>query len=142
MTRIVSTKREDVERRVQYLDGFALGTTLYAHRDRVNAKEAAATLRALIDERDALMAIRDEERAALNNALDLRDRHIEGLAARLDRAESERDAAQAEVARLREALVKIRSETGRARGDQAHRDTARAAFSISAKALAGGSGDE
>lgn len=49
---------------------------------------------------------------------------------------AERAAAQAEVARLREALQRIRSETGRARGDQAHRDASRFAFAAAAKVLA------
>lgn len=62
----VDTSAEAVERLARCLDGIARQTTVYPPLDRANAKDAAATLRALLAERDELRA--EVERLRQENA--------------------------------------------------------------------------
>jgi hypothetical protein len=90
----IDTKTETVELRAAFLAGLGF-------------PEAAATLRALAGERDALREGREKERAAYERVIALKDERIAEHAEARDRAEAALTTARAEAARLREALKKI-----------------------------------
>ncbi len=80
--------------------------------------DAAATLRALVAERDMWRAESTKKQAA-----------CEQMGRRITALEAERSV-------LIDVLTSINRETGRARGEQAHRDATRFACVVSAKAIA------
>lgn len=108
-----STTREDVERLAKRC------AARWHDIDPDGESEVAATLRALLDERNAL----GQTMGALL------DQHMTTI--------TERDAARAEAERMREALASIVAETIRTRGDQSHRDACRFALRTARAALAG-----
>lgn len=130
---------EDVERLAAEFDARAaeidraIGHVL-APGTVLRETHAAAMLRALAAERDRLMA----EMARLRDPDAVHVNMLRGSIAKpsLTQIMHIYPEITAERDRLARALREIRHETGRARGEQSHRDAARAAFTIAAKALA------
>ena len=137
----ISTKREAVamsavDTRTEVVEWLVYGCENY-HRDWLltYGPKIAATLRALLDERDAAVARAERW-------------DTEAAAARviISRLETERDAARAEVARLRDILTVLLSVMpvfpATARQIVGMEDRYNAAIEQARAALAGGSGDE